>query len=142
MSLLKDINDSNDVIKGKALILLLVPFWYFSLYLFNLEFYQKNDLILMLSFCFIVSLLSVFLVSYFVDVFLKKHISEYLNTVTASVIILIIWISFLIFSFYSLKIFLDIKVLYYWFILIYFTPIFVFILIKKLTGNNIVISEK
>lgn len=142
MSLLKDINDSNDVIKGKALILLLVPFWYFSLYLFNLEFYKKNDLILMISFCFIVSLLSVFLVSYFVDVYLKKHISEYLNTITASVIILIIWISFLIFTFYSLKLFFDFTLLYYWFILIYFFPIFIFILLKKLTGNNIIISEK
>lgn len=76
MSLIKEVNESNQIIRAKAVNLLLLPFWYVAIYLFNNSFYSKSDIIITASMCIVLSLVSSFLLS----LSLSEYV-EYTNSV-------------------------------------------------------------
>ncbi|WP_268849387.1 hypothetical protein [Flavobacterium aestivum] len=127
MSYIKELTEAHDTIKGLALILFLVPFWYIAIFLFNNEFYQKSELILIISFCLVFSFLSSILFALLLmltnDDTSKPSI--FLQDMVGAICILIIWISSLIFIIYSLGFLFKMYIYFYWFVVIYFFPIFI-----------------
>lgn len=145
MSIIREVNESNEIIKAKAVNLLLIPFWYVSMFLFNKSFYSKENTIIVVTMCVVLSLISSFSLSISIDGFINRNNKGdniYLNTMSLSVAILCVWLSLLIFIVYSFGFLFNQFIFFYWFIVIYFSPIFILGLIfvmfrKKLEVNNI-----
>ncbi len=98
----------SELIKERVSILLLLPFWYLSLYLFNFEFYNNSDLILKIVTCFCLSLPAELTVSLnLVRLSSHKNTSEEKLNYFAdlSIFLLIKWLSILMFSSYIFDIF-------------------------------------
>jgi hypothetical protein len=93
MSIIQEVNESNEIIKAKAVNLLLLPFWYVSMFLFNKPFYSKEDTIIIVAMCIVLSLISSFSLSISLDPFINKNNNGdniYLNTMSISVALLCI----------------------------------------------------
>ncbi|MBF6654061.1 hypothetical protein C3B47_14490 [Flavobacterium columnare] len=98
----------SELIKERVSILLLLPFWYLSLYLFNFEFYNNSDLILKIVTCFCLSLPAELTVSLnLVRLSSHKNTSEEKLNYFAdlSIFLLIKWLSILMFISYIFDIF-------------------------------------
>lgn len=133
MSLLKELNESHITLKSYSLNAFLLPFWYLAIYLFDKDFYAKGEIIDIVM-CINLSLISSTIFSYLgSDLNSGKSDNTFISNMTVSIILLCIWISILILIFYSLKYFFDIKINFYYFIILYFVPIFFLYLTLVLT---------
>jgi hypothetical protein len=140
MSLLKEIFEAGEFIKAKATILFLIPFWYVSIYLFNYQFYHREDTIIIVTMCIVISIVSSFsLAACLIFLFNPKQVKNtYLNAMSASVIILCLWLSLLIFIVYSSGFLFNQFIFFYLFIIIYFFPILVAGLVILLFPKTII----
>ncbi len=139
MSILKEINESHDFVKAKATNLFLIPFWYVSIYLFNNEFYTKADSLIIISMCITITLTSSFCLTLIFDGIRtlnngKKY--DFFNNTVLSVTLLTSWLSFLIVLFYSLGFIFNIYIYFYWFLVIYSSPIFLIWVLNLIFGNK------
>lgn len=139
MSLFKEITESHDTVKAIAIILFLIPFWYVAIFLFNNEFYKSSDNLIILAMCIVISMISAVLFSFFVHNIYEaknenKTIVEHMGVCVA---VLIIWLSILIFSFYSLGFLLNVYIYFYWFLVIYFAPLILFNFLQIVFGKSI-----
>lgn len=123
--------DLSVIIKTKISVVILLPFWYLSLYLFNTDFYNSSDLILKVVTCFCISLPAESVFSYFFYLLMKKNGYETDNKllIDASVFVLLLWLSLLIFLSYVLRLYtcyyMPFLYLILWF---YLLPFLVFLL--------------
>jgi hypothetical protein len=139
MSIIKEVNESNQIIKAKAVNILLLPFWYVSIFLFNNSFYSKADIIINLAMCIVLSLVSSFLLSVGLSQYIQPNKNEnnlYLNAISISVAFLCVWLSLLIFIVYSFEFLFNQFIYFYWFIVIYFIPIFILVLFALIKEKN------
>lgn len=134
MSYIKDLSESHESIKGLALNLFLIPFWYVSIFLFNREFYKTSDSIITVCLCVVISFLSSILLSLFwnkIDLKNNRKVELFANMVT-SIGVLIMWLSFLIFITYSFGFLFKQYIYFYWFIVIYFAPVILIYILEFL----------
>ena len=139
MSLYKEITESHDTVKAIAVILFLIPFWYVAIFIFNNEFYKSSDNLIIFAMCIVISLISAALFTFFLQNITEskngtKTILEYMGV---SVAILIIWLSILIFSFYSLGFLFNINIYFYWFLVIYFAPLILLNFLQIVFGKSV-----
>lgn len=127
MSIIKEINDLPDSLKAVGLSLLLMPFWYVSIYLFNNEFYLQADQFIILSFCFIFSVLPSLTIVYSM---IKPVDIKMSSLMAGTVTIIAIWLSLLIFIVYSIGFLCDKHISFYYFLIIFFVPIIVISIIE------------
>ena len=133
MSYLKDISESHDAIKAIAVTMILVPFWYVSIYLFNHEFYNEADMGAVIIFCSTISTVSSFIYAIIFNYVLSDgEDNGVLHDMIASVAILSSWLSLLIFVFYSLGFLFNIYIYFYYYIIIYLAPLPILFLIGLL----------
>ena len=135
MSLFKEIHESHEIIKAKAVNLLIIPFWYVALFLFNNEFYKAENYFIIVPMCIVLSLPATFLMAIVVAVGLDyqtKNVDEeisYLDCSTASVSILTAWLALLIFIVYSCGFLFGQFIFFYWFLVIFYAPVVMLFLI-------------
>jgi CDP-diglyceride synthetase len=125
MSYIKDLSESHDSIKAISLNLILIPFWYVSIFMFNKEFYKASDSLIVISFCIVLSFLSSMLLAFFWNIIdIKNNIKvDFFSNMNTSIGVLTIWLSALIFITYSFGFLFKQYIYFYWFIVIYFSPI-------------------
>ena len=134
MSYIKDLSESHDSMKSIALNLIIIPFWYVAIFLFNKDFYRNSDIILVTIFSIVISFLSSMLLTLFInkiDVKNSTPVNMFENMIT-SIGVLTIWLSFLIFTTYSCYFLFNQEIYFYWFIVIYFTPIILIYILEFL----------
>lgn len=137
MSFLKELNDSHITLKAFALNVFLIPFWYVSIYLFNNEFFMKNDIVIILAMCITISLISCGTLSFIFRISENnKNNNLIFEEMGMSIMILCIWLSILIFSIYSIGFLFNIYIYFYWFLVIYFIPIIVFLFVNIISNNS------
>lgn len=129
MSVLKEIDEANEVIKGKALNLLVLPFWYISLYLFNNEFFVKQTFITLIAMCIALTLTSCFILALGFAL-VSEDDTKYAECQGFATMVGIIWLSILTFCVYSWGFLKHQYIYFYWFIVIYFVPIVLFLAIS------------
>lgn len=142
---MQEINESNEIIKAKAVNLLLIPFWYVAIFLFDNSFYYIGDTIIIVAMCIVLSLVSSFSLSICLDEFINQNNKSdniYLYTMSISVALLSVWLSLLIFIVYSFGFLFNQFIYFYWFIVIYFSPILALTLISVLFRKNIKHNQK
>ena len=134
MAILKELQESHESIKAIALVLLLIPFWYVSIFMFNNEFYKAADSIITVSMCIVISLISSFLFQMFLSKIKEPNNKQktFFDNMLVSVALLIIWLSALIFIIYSLGFLFKTYIYFYWFLVIYFAPIIILIILQNL----------
>jgi hypothetical protein len=121
---MKDVIDLSELIKAKISLLLLLPFWYLAIYLFNNDFYNTSDLILKVVVCLCLSIFSevLFTVSFLLILELRNYKKEDIKNIEDfSTVNLILWLSFLIFISYTLQHYTD-----------YYTPFYLLILLSQI----------
>jgi hypothetical protein len=137
MSYISEIKDLHVTIKAILLNCGLMPFWYVAIYLFNNDFFQKSELILILSLCVVIILSASF---FFTAIFFVAHLQDKAinnNTETfsffdyslTSIILLGTWLATLIFIFYSVDFFTNYKIIFYYFVVLYFAPLALYALL-------------
>jgi hypothetical protein len=139
MSIIDDINKAHFGIKAIALNLILLPFWYVAIYLFNNDFYIKGDYIIIIAMCIALSMISSFFTSILYDKItssLNKTKYNIINLMGITIMILTIWLSILIVFFYSIGFLFNIYIYFYWFLVIYSAPIILFNLFYLLFLKN------
>lgn len=138
MSFISELNESHDSVKGLALNLLLIPFWYVAIFIFNNEFYKSADITLIFAMCIVISFTSSVLFTIFLDnIYTEvKEEKTFFENMVISIAMLIIWISALIFIVYSLGFLFKIYIYFYWFIVIYFMPIIILNILQSLFGKK------
>jgi hypothetical protein len=146
MSYIKDLSESHDSVKAISLNLILIPFWYVAIFMFNKEFYKTYDSIIVTSFCLVLSFLSSMLLAFFwntIDIRNKAKV-DFFSNMNLSVGLLTIWLSILIFISYSFGFLFKQYIYFYWFIVIYFAPIILLYILQFLFpyGIDIPIKKK
>lgn len=138
MSLLKDIAESNDDLKAIFILLLIMPFWHLTFFLFNNSFFSNNTLITLITFYFCLTFLSSLIMLWGFSFFnIEVEETDYTVTFSAiSLIIQVIWISLLILINYLCSIFFNSFLKLFWFIIIYFIPIILFPLFMLITNKK------
>ncbi|MDV3461827.1 hypothetical protein CMV04_12485 [Elizabethkingia anophelis] len=137
MSALKDVLESNEFIKSGSLIFIMMPFWYISIYLFNKNFIDRSDYIAISCFCYGLSVVSVYSSAFSIlvsDIRLGKRRRLFL-LIGPELIKHTIFLSVLIFIFYSIRYIYNWKIDYYVFMLCFFTPVSL-INIHNITKRN------
>lgn len=126
MSLIKEVEELDSALKALLLSIVLMPFWYVSIYLFKNSFYQSADLIIVIIMCFVLSTSSSFLLSatglWEQDEKLRAGHTVFTDMIL-SVTILATWLTFLIFILYSLKYYFNIVINFYYLVILYYTII-------------------
>lgn len=138
MSLIKELEESHDSIKALALNLLLIPFWYVAIFIFNNEFYVSSDIIIKLAMCIVISISSSVLFTIFLyKIDAEKKVNKtFFQNMIISVSMLAMWLSALIFATYSLGFLFNIYIYFYSFLVIYFSPIIFLNLLPILLGEK------
>jgi hypothetical protein len=138
MALVEEINKSHVAVRAFAITLFLSPFWYLSTFLFANNFYKSADNLVVFSFCIILSLSSSIVFYIFVDktTELKKTAEPLLNGMTASVFVIAIWLLLLMFLNFTSKFIFGKELHFYWFVVIYFTPIIILAILASLFSNR------
>lgn len=136
MSIIEEINKSHISIRAFAITLFIIPFWYFSTYLFGNDFFKSADNFVILSFCLIVSFSSSVLLYLFIDKVgdLEKSKEPMLDNMSVTVVLICFWLLILILTVYSLDFFFKIKIYFYYYVLIYYAPIIIFNTLQLLFG--------
>ncbi len=134
MSYIKDLGESHDSMKSIALNLIIIPFWYVAIFLFNKDFYLNSDTIIITLFSIIISFLSSMLFTFFLNKMDEKNSTpaDMFGNMIASIAILSIWLSFLIFTTYSFRFLFNQEIYFYWFVVIYFTPVILIYILEFL----------
>ena len=134
-----------ELIKARISVLLLLPFWYLSLYMFNTDFYNNSDLILKVVTCLCLSLPAELSLSFsLTKVFTNRGYTEdkLKDLADFSVFILIKWLSILIFISYILKTFTYYYIPFLLFVcMFYFVP-FVFSVFQQLHSTVVKIQKE
>lgn len=128
---MKDIIDLSKLIRTKISLLLLLPFWYLAIYLFNRDFYNTSDLILKIVACLCLSIVAEIMFSAGSILLLKfrEYKNEDIKEIEDfSTVNLILWLSFLIFTSYTLQNYTDRFVPFYLLILLFYTFPFLMVL--------------
>jgi hypothetical protein len=131
---MEKIIEFSDLIKTRISVVLLMPFWYLSLYLFNNDFYISSDLILKTVVCLCLSLpaelsITINLTKVFMNKGYKE--SDLKDLSDLSVAVLTKWLSVLIFFSYILQTFSSYYVPFLLLVcLFYFVP-FLFFVFQK-----------
>lgn len=141
MSIIKEINESHDFIQAKATNLFILPFWYVAIYLFNNEFYVKADSLIIVSMCIAFTLISTFSTTFlFIRINSKKdEYSDFFSNTVVSVAFIMAWLAFLIILFYTLGYLFNIYIYFFWFLVIYSSPIallYILYILEKLFGDK------
>ena len=129
MSIFKDLSESHEILKGIAITAVSSPLWFLSIFFINKPFYDSTDLIIKI----ILSVsLSVIVCLYYVFGNIseknKKAPFSYIISVSASFIFF--WKAILLFTVYSVGFLFDTWIYYYWYIVIFFIPIIISLLIR------------
>ena len=133
MSYLKDISESHHAVKLISVCLFLAPFWYVSIYLFNNEFYNAADVVAIIVFCCTISVISSMAFLLAIDyAFNDENPADDLSDIIMTVVILISWLSLLIFIVYSFGFLFDMYIYFYYFIILYLSPLPILFLIGLL----------
>ncbi len=137
MSYLKDIQESPDTLKGLALSLLLMPFWYLTIFLVNHSLYTNSNFTILLTISFVLSVSSfAFTLSIAALLDNPKKPPDFILVAVFSVSMLWLWKVILLFIVYSMS-FLFKKQLYlYSYIVIYFSAIFIMIIIALIINSR------
>jgi hypothetical protein len=138
MSIFKEISESHSFVKVLAISLILAPFWYLALYLFNYDFFKTEDIILKTVFCTSISVASSLALGnlsarynrYAKD---KKEIAFEVFVLVA-IYINCIYLSLMLFVGYSIQYFTEYSIIFYWFLFIYLLPIILGTLLLVLAG--------
>ena len=138
MSFIKELNESHDSLKAIALNLFIIPFWYVAIFLFNNEFYKSSDNIIIITMCIVISLISSILFTFLLTKTDPENTSKniFFEKMIGSIAILTIWLSALIFVIYSLGFLFSIYLYFYWFLVIYFSPLFLFYIGYQIFGDD------
>ncbi len=129
MSLIEDLDKLHISLKIIAVSFFLIPFWDVAIFLFNNDFYRTSDIIIITAMCLILSITSTSLLSvmfYKAAQEKKTHTDDpsyYMATMTQAVVVLIIWISILIFGTYTMRFIFNISIQFYYFIVLYYAPL-------------------
>ncbi|SFD43334.1 hypothetical protein SAMN04487987_1175 [Algibacter pectinivorans] len=129
MSLFKDIQESHDSIKALGISLLLAPFWYLSIYLFHPEWYLKTDIIIKIILSCLLPILSVIFSSIYLSDTIEGNTFGLIENTVAILYFLMMWKAILMFCVYTFCFFTDNELYYYGYIMIYFTPIIILLII-------------
>ena len=120
---MKDIIGLSELIKTKISLLLLLPFWYLAIYLFNNDFYDSSDLILKIVACLSLSVVAeiIFSTSFIVILKCRDYKNEDIKEIEDfSTVNLILWLSILIFISYTLQSYTGRFVPFYLLILLFY----------------------
>lgn len=138
MSILKEISESHSFVKVLVISLVLAPFWYLALYLFNYDFFKTEDIILKTVFCTSISVASSLALGNLAARFHKyaKGKEEFAFEVYVVVAIYLncIYLSLMLFIGYSIQYFTEYSVIFYWFLFIYLLPIMLGVLLLTLSS--------
>ncbi|RKS03199.1 hypothetical protein [Flavobacterium sp. 102] len=139
MSIIKELNESHESLRGFALNLFLIPFWYVSIFLFNNEFFISNDIVIIFAMCFVISISSSGFLTFLLDLINTDENQKdiFFHEMTVSIVLLCSWLSLLIFVIYTLGFLFNIYIYFYWFIIIYFFPLFIFLILYFIFKKNI-----
>ena len=154
MSIINEINNLHITLKALLLNLFLMPFWYIAIYLFNDDFYHNADIIIIVVFSLVLSVISSMSVAYLFELsgdldiekskvtddsksLTKKEIKKrktldnkmLFDDTLRSVFVLSVLMSIMIFVFYSLKYYCDFLIDFYYFIVINFSIILLVLII-------------
>ena len=135
MSIFKEIYESHDIIKAKAVNLLIIPFWYVALFLFNNEFYKAENYFIIIAMCIVLSIPASFLMAVVVSVAADRETNNaekeltYLQCTFTAVSILTAWLALLIFIVYSFGFLLGQFIYFYWFMVFFYAPVLLLFLI-------------
>ena len=142
MSIVTDIKDLHNSLKAYAMNLFLIPFWYIAIYLFNNDFYKSADNIIIWIMCIVISSSSSLgfaaILSCFNDDKNRSPANDYLDMLkdmTNSVWILCIWLCLLTFITYSIRFLYNKSIYFYYFIVIYYTPIVLVLILSIIQGK-------
>lgn len=133
----KDIIELSEFIKARVSLLLLLPFWYLSLFLFQTDFFNSSDLILKIVTCFCISLPAELIMYLNIsNIMIRRGYEEnnIKNVPDFTIFILTIWLALLIFIVYILKNRTTCHIPFYLLVLLfYFVPFLsgVFALLQK-----------
>ena len=137
MSILKEINDLHDSLKAFTINIFLIPFWYVALFLFNNEFYSSSDNLIILAMTIVISLTSSGVTTFLLHI-IQKYEGEtgiFIDQMMISVTALCVWLSLLIFIVYSLGFLFDIYIYFYYFLILYYSPM-TLLFIRTLFKND------
>lgn len=132
MSVIEEINNLSIPLKIIAVNIFLIPFWYVAIYLFNFDFYSSADSVIIFAMCIVLSCtstipLSLMIYKAYEEVKQHKETVEYFFEMKLNAVVsLCIWLSLLIFVTYSLKFLFNFTFHFYYFIVLYFFPLFFF----------------
>ncbi len=125
MAIIEEINKSHISIRAMTISLLLVQFWYLSVFLFGNEFYKSADNFVVLAFCLVICISSSVLFYLFTEKVggLENTTEPMLNCMSVSVFILSIWLLLLILTTYSFDFLFNQRIYFFWFVVIYYIPL-------------------
>lgn len=141
---MKDIVELSALLKSKISLLLLLPFCYLAIYISNKPLYDNSDLILKVVICLCLSFVAEFILSFNIFKLLKNSGFEeekMKDLVDVSVIVLLLWLSFLIFVSYSLDYYTSYYIPFYNLILLFYSLPF-FALLLQILYTTVVIKNK
>jgi len=136
-----DTSKISEQLKSLLSYSIILPFWYISIYIFNIELYNSNDLILLTSICICLTLISSILCSIMAFILIDKGTILTMDNTLLSIIIQISTISLFIFLsyIYSLlfgKIFLLIS-----FVFVYYLVLSILIYVLHLITSSKYIKD-
>ena len=116
-----DLNNAPEALKSSLVNLVVLPFWYIAIYLFNPDFFIKNDFSLILAFCFCFTVIgSILLAFYTFYLTEKKHDFFDLHAAIGTALAQVTVHSFLIVVFYVMKQFLESDYFFHIYLVTYF----------------------
>lgn len=132
MSYIKDFFE-NEPLKAISFSILLMPFWYFSIFLLNHELYKKLDATLLIVMCFVISVSSCIILSvaYRLDDD-KDDPKDIITIIGISSLVLWAWKIVLLFMVYSFYFLFQMHIYLYWYITIYFALLVLLLIISFL----------
>ncbi|WP_417289630.1 hypothetical protein [Corallibacter sp.] len=128
MSYLKDILDGPDGLKDMAIQLFALPFWVLTIYIFNPVFYKENDILIIMSFSFCLTIIGVLGFTIFsegIDLIAKK--TKIADSSVVTVILQILYSSLALFISW-LNYYLTGEIFYLFTYLIFYYSLLAFIL--------------
>ena len=120
MSIFSEIKDSHHLIVTIAISQFLAPFWYIAIFLFNRDFYDNSDSIIIIVFCSVLSMLPTTMVTILNADKTKPAPATIQIETGKNVTVLILWLSLLIFICYNIQFFCNREIEFYYFLLIFF----------------------
>jgi len=118
-------------LKNVLVNIILIPYWYISIYIFHPNLYNTNDRLLILAICFGLTLISSFLTSVYLINPKKDDFIFDENIVIPSSILQSLLLSIIIFLGYLSKLYFKIIFLFHGFLITYFGLLILLLISKK-----------